>query len=187
MNEQTQPNWDERFGEPGRWCGEEPQEFLRRHLGLLPRGRALELAMGEGRNAIFLAQQGYQVTGIDKSPVGVAKARDWARELGLQISAVAADLENYTLPVEAFDLVVSTYYLQRSLFPQMERALKPGGALFIETYTIEQLERAKGPRNPDYLLQPNELYRAFRHLRVAYYREIEDDRRAVATLLAFRP
>ena len=142
--------------------------------------------MGEGRNALLLARHGFAVTGIEKSPAAIAKARERARELGLPLTVIEADLENYPLPVAQFDVVLCFYYLQRSFFPALERALKPGGALVMETCTTDQLQLPGGPRHPDYLLQPNELYRAFRHLRVAYYREVTKETRAVASLLAYR-
>lgn len=186
MNPRRQPNWEERYAQPGCCCGREPVDFLREHLDELPRDAALDLAMGEGRNALFLAQHGFSVTGIDNSPTGVAKAEARAREQGLRLKTVVANLESYALPVEEFDVVLCCYYLQRSLFPQMERALKQGGALLVQTLTVEQLQFSTGPRNREHLLEPNELYRTFRHLRVAYYREVVRGERAVASLLAYR-
>lgn len=187
-NEQHgKPDWEERYGQPGYWCGEEPVDFLHLHLPDLPRGTALDLAMGEGRNALFLAQHGFTVTGIEKSSAGVAKARTRAHKEGVEIKIIEADLENYTLPRAEFDVVLCFFYLQRSLFPQMKAALKPGGALIIETYTVEQLQFARGPRRREFLLEPNELYAAFRQLRIAHYREVIRDQRALASLLAYKP
>ncbi len=180
------PDWEERYRQPGYFCGTRPTEFLQEHFSELPRGAALDLAMGEGRNALFLAQQGFSVTGIEKSPTAVAKARKRAHDLGVALACIQADLENYALPVEQYDVVLCFNYLQRNLFPAMVRALKPGGALMMETYTIEQAHAPRGPRNPAHLLQPNELYYAFRDLRVAYYREVVRGERAVASLLAYK-
>lgn len=185
MTEQ-QPDWEERYAQPGYFCGTEPAQFLRGHLQELPRGAVLDLAIGEGRNALFLARHGYRVYGVDQSTVGLAKAQARVRQLGLHAYLWAADLERYPLPEAQFEVVVCFYYLQRSLFPQMERALRQGGALIMETYTIEQLPCRHGPSNPEHLLQPNELYRAFRHLRVVHYREMIKEERATASLLAFR-
>ena len=186
MKSRRQPNWEERYAQPGCCCGREPVDFLREHLDELPQGAALDLAMGEGRNALFLAQHGFSVTGIDSSPTGVAKAEARAREQGLRLKTIVADLESYALPGEEFDVVLCCYYLQRSLFPQMERALKQGGALLVQTLMVEQLQFSTGPRNREHLLEPNELYRTFRHLRVTYYREVVRGERAVASLLAYR-
>ena len=106
--------------------------------------------------------------------------------MGLPLSLVAADLENSELPVEQFEVVLCFYYLQRTLFSPIMRALKLGGALVMETYTIDQLQFSHGPRTPEHLLQPNELYQAFRQLRVGYYREIVREHRAIASLLAYK-
>ncbi|MFQ5777985.1 MAG: class I SAM-dependent methyltransferase [Terriglobia bacterium] len=178
--------WQERYQQPGYRCGTEPVEFLRQHLAEVDRGTALDLAMGEGRNAVFLARRGFAVTGIEGASAAIAKARALAQKARVTLTAIQANLEEFALPVAQFDLVLCFYYLQRDLFTAMERALKPGGALMVETYTTDQLRLARGPRRPEHLLQPNELYRAFRHLRVAYYREVTRGGRAVASLLAYR-
>jgi SAM-dependent methyltransferase len=179
-------DWEERYCQPGTWCGTEPVAFLREHLNELPRGCVLDLAMGEGRNALFLAQQGYRVTGVEKSRTAIEKAEQRARELGVQITSIPADLEKWTLPVEQFDLVLCFYYLDRNLFSAMESALRRGGALAMETYTVDQLRFRQGPRNPAHLLEARELYQAFRHLHIAYYRELVTNDRALSSLLAFR-
>ena len=95
-----------------------------------------------------------------------------------------ADIEQCELESEAYDLLVCFYYLQRTVFPQIKRALRHGGALVFETFTIEQLQLASGPRNPAHLLNPNELCHAFRNLRVSYYRERVRGGKAVASLVA---
>jgi len=181
-----QPDWEARYRQPGSWAGDEPVPLLREHLAELPRGAALDLAAGEGRNAVFLARNGFTVTAIEKSPAGIAKARVRAEKEGVEIEIIEADLESYSLPRAQFDVVLCFFYLQRSLFPQMEAALRPGGALVMETYTVEQLQFARGPRRREFLLEPNELYEAFRHLRIAHYREGVRDERAVASLLAYK-
>lgn len=186
MSEPHPPNWEERYGHPGYWCGTEPVEFLRENLAALPGGTALDLAMGEGRNALFLARHGYAVTGIEKSSTAIAKASARAEKESLRLTAIEADLESCALPQEQYNVVLCFYYLQRNLFVAMEQALAPGGALLIETYTVEQLHLPHGPRRRDHLLEPNELYHAFRHLRVALYREVTREGRAVASLLAYK-
>jgi tellurite methyltransferase len=91
-----------------------PHPFLRDHLALLPRGRALELAMGEGHNAIFLARQGFSVTGINISAVAVARSLQLSQEMGVAINAHCMDLRTTILPVNAYDVVTCFYYLQIS-------------------------------------------------------------------------
>ena len=136
----------------------------------IPRGRALDIATGKGRNAIFLAEQGFDVVAIDVSPVALDEARRRAAEKSLSISWQQADLEQIELPKTTCDLIVNFNYLQRSLIPQIKAALKPGGHVIFETYLIGQ-EMIGHPKNPAYLLRHNELLELFRDFRVLCYRE----------------
>jgi SAM-dependent methyltransferase len=136
----------------------------------IPRGRALDIATGKGRNAIFLAEHGFDVVAIDVSPVALDEARQRAAGKSLSISWQQADLERIELPEATYDLVVDFNYLQRSLIPQIKAALKPGGNAIFETYLIGQ-EVLGHPKNPAYLLRHNELLELFRDFRVLCYRE----------------
>ena len=136
----------------------------------IPRGRALDIATGKGRNAIFLAEHGFDVVAIDVSPVALDEARQRAAGKSLSISWQQADLERIELPEATYDLVVDFNYLQRSLIPQIKAALKPGGHAIFETYLIGQ-EILGHPKNPAYLLRHNELLELFRDFRVLCYRE----------------
>ena len=136
----------------------------------MPRGRALDIATGKGRNAIFLAEHGFDVVAIDVSPVALDEARQRAAGKSLSISWQQADLERIELPEATYDLVVDFNYLQRSLIPQIKAALKPGGHVIFETYLTGQ-EILGHPKNPAYLLRHNELLELFRDFRVLCYRE----------------
>jgi len=136
----------------------------------IPRGRALDIATGKGRNAIFLAEQGFDVVAIDVSPVALDEARGRAAGKSLSISWQQADLEQIELPKTTYNLIVNFDYLQRSLMPQIKTALAPGGHVIFETYSIGQ-EVIGHPKNPAYLLRHNELLELFRDFRVLCYRE----------------
>ena len=136
----------------------------------LPKGRALDIATGKGRNAIFLAERGFQVVGIDISPVALETARRISREKSLAIDWQEADLERFDLPQGDYDLVLNLNYLQRSLVPQIKKTLKPGGWVIFETYLTDQ-SKIGHVTNPAYLLLHNELLDFFRDFRVLYYRE----------------
>src|SRR3972149_2081218 len=98
----------------------EPSSFLVENAGLLPKGRVLDVAMGTGRNAVYLARMGYNVKGIDKSPEAVLYAREIAQKAGISIKAEIADLEaDYTIEKSAYDAIICFNYLQRSLIPQI--------------------------------------------------------------------
>ncbi len=163
--------WNARYAGRAGLVAAEPNPFLQEHVALLPRSHALELAMGEGHNAIFLAQQGFSVTGIDISKIAVARALRMARRAGVSIEAHVLDLRTAMFPSETYDAVICFYYLQRDLFPHIVRTLKPGGVVIYETFTKEEA-RYGHPTNPAYLLEPNELLKAFKPLRIRVYRDL---------------
>lgn len=178
--------WNEKYAAEEYIFGTQPIPFLVEHVDLLPRGKALDIAMGEGRNGVFLATKGFDVTGVDISERGLEKARRLAAERGAEITTRVVDLEAYELPRNAYDLVLCTYYLQRDLFPQMKAALKPGGVALVETYTLEH--RAYRPQFPKaYLLRTNELLEHFRDFTILRYQFVDDGTAAYASILARKP
>ena len=141
--------WDERYAEPGWAFGEAPNDFLREHAAALPVGRTLCLAEGEGRNAVFLAGLGHAVTGVDRSHVGLAKARGLAERHGVHLDLVQADLGTWSLGVGTWDAIVSIFaHVPGEVRPGLHRrvveALRPGGMLLLEAYTPAQFGRGTG-------------------------------------------
>jgi tellurite methyltransferase len=176
--------WNARYTAQGDRGLAAPNAFLRAHLAMLPKGDVLELAMGEGHNAIFLAQHGFAVTGVDISDVAVERALHLARLAGVTIEARQADLSTLTLPPNAYDVVACFHYLQRNLLPQIANALRVGGMVIYETFSQEQAQYGH-PTNPAYLLQPNELLEAFQGLRIRVYRDlVVEGPQAVVSLIA---
>lgn len=181
--------WDQRYRSQDAGP-REPAQFLTENLALLPpTGRVLDVAMGTGRHALFLAGRGYEVTGVDISPVAVQRCLEEARRLGVRIEAVCADLTAWQWPASAFDIVLDFYFLQRDLCSRIAAALRPGGVLVFETFTTIQRQFGWGPTEDDFLLTPGELPTLFPTLHVVRYRETivaEDDRgpKAVASLIA---
>jgi tellurite methyltransferase len=169
--------------------GREPNPFLKRHIRSLPKGKALDVAAGEGRNAVFLAQHGFDVDAIDISEKGLKKARQLARETGVKIHALLFDLDTYSFERENYDLIADFYFLKRNLIPRMKKGLKKGGKIIFETYILEHRTLdTSGPRQAKYFLKPNELLRLFENFRILFYREgifKEGGRRkAIASLIA---
>jgi len=164
--------WDEKHAAEGATL--KPSGFLKEIFEAdswpLPKGRALDIAAGKGRNAIFLAERGFQVMAIDISPVALDMARRAAKEKSLIIDWQEADLERIELPAAHYDLVLNFNYLQRSLVGQIKKTLKPSGWVIFETYLMDQ-SQVGGLINPDYLLRHNELLDFFLDFRVLYYRE----------------
>jgi tellurite methyltransferase len=162
-----------------------PARFLVENIDLLPGGRVLDVAMGDGRNAIFLASKGFNSEGIDLSEENIARAQASARDNGVTIKARAVDLEKdpYIQP-GAYDVIICFRYLQRSLIPHMKNGLREGGIIVYETYTIDQLQFGK-PKNPDFLLGHNELLNMFRDFYcIRYHEGIIYDKKAMAGIIA---
>lgn len=197
MGHDEKTQWNRRFSE-GSHQSVQPDSFLVKayseFMASSKPGRALDVAGGAGRHALWLAEQGWQVELIDISDVAIELARkNIASRLNgvLTHSPIAKrivtriqDLETgASLAEEAYDLILVFFYLERSLFPALISALRPGGVLLYKTYTLEQLRFGGGPRHPMHLLKPNELLQAFCSLRVLHYHETIHDR-GVAELVA---
>jgi SAM-dependent methyltransferase len=182
-------HWDARYRDSFK--PRPPAELLQTWIDRLPAGRALDLACGAGRNALLLAERGWRTLGVDLSPVGLHLARDEARRRGLQLDLLAVDLQAWRWPRERFDLVGVFRFLDRALCLQMAAALRPGGALIYETFTIDQRSYEGGPRSDAMLLQPGELPTLFPTLEALEYEEgvfMEAGRpRALARLVGRRP
>jgi SAM-dependent methyltransferase len=190
MSQEERRTWDERF-RAGDHAGTEPDSFLAsldEYRALLPEsGRALDVACGAGRNAVWLAQRHWSVTGCDISMEGLRKARGLASVRGVTIDLVCADLENAP-PFQnncqgIFDLILCFFYLERSLYPYLKAALKPGGLIFYKTYTLGHKRVTASPMRNAYLLEPQELLHAFQDFRVLYYQELVSGR-GVAQMIA---
>ena len=192
--------WDERYREGPEQAAATPSPIVSELLPLLPVGHALDLACGAGRHALLLAGRGYATTGVDVAGRGLDLAEERARTAGVfvrrttrleepkhrsvsGITLVQADLQSTPLPADSFEVIVCVHYLQRSLFPQIEQALRPKGMLVFETFTRAHLEFAAGPRNPEFLLESHELRSAFPGLRTIFYRELRAGK-GIASLLA---
>ena len=152
--------------------GKEPTAFLNEKLSLLKKGKALVLAMGEGHNAVYLAENGFDVTGVDISAVGIEKCERLAEERGVVVNSVVANLTDYDMGREQYDLITNFYFFDKSILPGVIDSLKPGGIFIFETYSRDHPKHSKfGPKNPDYLVKPNELLEIFKSLRILYYED----------------
>jgi tellurite methyltransferase len=168
-----------------------PSEWVVEHRELLSgHGRALDVACGEGRDALALARLGYDVDAIDVSDIAIDALRAAADQRALPICPRIVDLEREPLPDNTYDAVVCINYLQRDLFAQLERALRPGGLLIVETFGRAHIDELGADFNQAYVLERNELLRAFPGLHVVHYREGVTQRsgapRGVASIVAQR-
>jgi len=167
-----------------------PAPFLEAMLPRMPKGGvALDVAAGHGRESVFLAMHGWDVTAMDRAPEALEKAAALATRSGTSIRTQVRDLERGDPGIEEahYDAVVCFRFLHRPLFPRLERALKPGGCLVYETFRVGQ-ERFGRPTHRQYLLADNELSSAFPLLDVEHYAESEPAGGPItASLFARRP
>ncbi len=135
-------------------------------------GRALDIATGSGRHTLPLARAGFKTFGVDIRHDAVADAMRAAASEGLAIHGWCADLTSAPLPVQRFDLIVVTRYLQRDLFPSLCDALAPDGVILYETFTVAQRAYGRGPTSPEHLLEPGELRERLGRLEVLFDEEV---------------
>ncbi len=146
-------------------------QVLRENRHLLPgSGDALDLACGRGGNALLLAQHGLRTSGWDISPVAVEQLNTQAAAAKLPLTATVRDVAAQPPVATSFDIIVVSRFLERTLCAALVAALRPGGLLFYQTFTVTKAQ-AGGPSNPDYLLAENELLRLFADLQLRVYRE----------------
>ncbi|MCB1741655.1 MAG: class I SAM-dependent methyltransferase [Gammaproteobacteria bacterium] len=147
------------------------EEWLERlpHAGHAGR-RALDVACGAGRNALYLAAAGYQVDAVDISGEALARAEASARERGLSLHLHELDLDDADLPGGDYDLILVSRYLNRDLFPALVEALADDGFLIYDTHLLTDVE-VGGPGTSRFRLRPQELLHLCHALRIVYYRE----------------
>jgi SAM-dependent methyltransferase len=172
--------WNERYSEPGFAYGEAPNDFLLECVEHLPARRAvLSLGEGEGRNAVFLAQRGFEVWALDQSPVGLAKAERLASARSVTIHTIVADLSEYDLGEARWGAIVSVWChlpsaLRERVHRDCVRALEPGGVLVLEAYSPAQLaHNTGGPKSEDQLYSLAQLRSDLEGLEWIIGREVE--------------
>lgn len=160
-------NWDERYAS-GKYSTDKPHRLLSELAGKLSPGKALDLACGAGRHAIFLAENGWNVIAVDNSRVGIEIAGKRAKEKGVRVDFRAADLEKgeFAIEPDAYDLVCDFYYLQPDLFAPMKAGVKTGGIVVSTVHIYGEGEEAG-----NFLLREGELREYFRDFEILHYHE----------------
>lgn len=161
----TRDFWNEKFANTEYVYGTEPNDFLVSAVTKLKRGATLSLAEGEGRNAVWLAQQGFTVSAIEQSQKGVAKTLRLALQRGVIVMAERGELETFHIQPNSWDLVVSIFAhtpqeLRRKLHRQVVAGLKPGGVFVLEAYTPAQIANNTGGPKDASLMPTAELLRS---------------------------
>ncbi|WP_419655656.1 TehB: predicted tellurite resistance protein [Desulfosarcina variabilis str. Montpellier] len=161
MTDQDRKKWDTRYkNDLGDFA---PSSILTQYWQLASCGSALDIACGNGRNSFFLAEKGFTVEAVDISTVATGHLND--KHPGIHV--ICQDLDTWKISPNRYDLIVNVHFLDRRLFPMIERALKPDGVLIFESF-ISQNAHPFGLRN-------NELLHAFQTLRIIYYEEKPND------------
>ena len=173
--------WDERYSAGEYVYGQEPNDFLVSVAGRIPRGRVLSLADGQGRNGVYLAGLGHQVTGVDSSAIGLEMARQLALERGVRIETIVADLAAFDLGRECWDGIVSIFChlpppVRKDLLRRVVDGLRPGGVFIMEAYAPAQLNFGTGgPSSVELLVPLSELKNELAGLRLDHAVEVERD------------
>ncbi len=173
--------WDERYATEHYIYGTQPNVFLEQNFTQLPRGKVLCLADGEGRNSVFLAKQGYKVTAVDASTVGIEKAKKLAQDNNVDVKYIHADLARYPLGTEQWDGIVSIFChlpekVRTELHAQVVQGLKNGGVLLLEAYTPEQLKHGTGgPPTAELTMSADILKQELHGLQFSLLQELERD------------
>jgi SAM-dependent methyltransferase len=171
--------WDERYRAEEYAYGTTPNTFLVENVNSIPKGNVLSLAEGEGRNAVFLAKQGYSVTAVDASIVGLNKAGKLARANNVDIEFIQADLADYDVGENKWDGIVSIFcplppVIRRTLYKNVMAGLKQNGVFLLEAYTPEQLKYGTGGGNSADVMQSGESLRAeLSGLKFLHLKELE--------------
>ena len=173
--------WEGRYSVDTYIYGTEPNDFLRDNVATLPRGSALCLAEGEGRNAVFLAESAFDVHSVDLTESGVAKTLRLAERRGVQVLAVAGDLAVFDIGTERWDLIVSIFahmppHVRHDLHHRVVAALKPGGTFLLEAYTPSQIGRGTGgPSSAEMTMTLDSLRDELVGLEIVYAEELDRD------------
>ncbi len=186
MSSKDLEKWNKKYSVEEYIGGKTPCGWLTDNTEVLTgNGKALDIAMGEGRNSIYLAQLGYEVTGIDISDVGVKKAQALAEEKHIELKTVIADLDEYQFEEKSFDLVVCFNFLDRNLFPKIRELVSPGGLVIYETFSIDFLKYSSFKK--EWVLDYGELLKVFQGYRILRYREVDDGQKGFASIIAQKP
>lgn len=188
-------SWDAKWAKrqrEGALVNDRPHPLVVQFAAQLKPGRALDVACGTGRNALYLAELGWQVTAVDSSKVAIEILLERARELGVQVDARVADLEKgeFIIEPDSYDLIVNCCYLQRDLIPAIKAGVRIGGVVIAVIAMMDDNLNLK-PMNPAFLLQPGELRSEFESWKLLHdfegRPEEKSDRRATAEIVAGSP
>jgi tellurite methyltransferase len=178
---EDQERWNQKYAAGD--FPKKPSQIVQHFFGEAPMGRALDIAAGSGRNAVFLAGQGFKVDALDISDKAVAGLDTHAN-----VMPMCVDLDIFDISLNRYHLILNIRFLHRRLFPQIIEGLTDGGLLIFETYLIGNDAASQGVHRREFMLRPNELLHSFLSLRVIHYQETvsgdSEEDRPIASLVA---
>jgi SAM-dependent methyltransferase len=180
--------WNEKYGDPEFELPEDPIPELERWIEALPNGRALDVATGTGRNALYLADRGHEVDAVDVSDEALELARKRAAERGVDVDWIRADLEEFDPEPDTYDVITVSFFAALEYLPDLKEALAPGGVLIYEHHLRSADDVEIGPSSKRHRYRSNDLLRACLDLTILHYEErvrtVTDGTAAVVTLIA---
>ncbi len=170
--------WNEKYLKKS--ISKDPTAIVKKYYKLAPKGRALDIAAGTGKNSLFLAQKGFTIEALDVSDVALQKI------VGRhpKIYPICIDIDTFDIPARRYSLIINIQFLSRRLFPYIQEGLTPGGIVIFETYLDEPTEASYGPTCRDYLLRENELLHGFLSLKIILYEEKKNRRQRESRYMA---
>ena len=179
--------WDKRYEGVSYLFGKEPILLLKSFSSLLKKGKTLDVAMGEGRNLVFLASQGFEGEGVDCSKVAIEKAKKLAEEKKVNVETKVQNLDFFLMPLMKYDTVVMAYFRPLSrFFSEIKRGLVAGGTFALEAYTTEHARLNPNNPNVDFeeCYKPNEVMQHLRDFHVLYYKEVPEGNTCLVQAIA---
>jgi tellurite methyltransferase len=172
VNLESKAAWDAKYNRPHFIFGKRPAQFLFDNYMFIPKeSHVLDMGMGEGRNAVFLAQKGYEVTGVDISSVAIKKAQYLAKEYDVKIKSIVGRMQDFVSP-QLYDAIICFYYVDRALINKMRSWLRPGGVLIFEAHTLRQRTKLMHAQDPiEYFLKEQELLKWFNGWKILKFEE----------------
>lgn len=169
--------WEERYQEKASRYGKEPSTFLANNLKYLRKGKVLDLGMGEGRNSVYLAQKGFEVTGVDFAPTALGRAEKLAADTGVKVDIQSKDVDMFLLPLMTYDSVVIVNYKPNLRFlKDINRGLQQGGVILIDAYTVEHIRKGCSPTVEMFeAYGANEVLHNLKNVHISFYQERQDD------------
>jgi tellurite methyltransferase len=183
--------WDKKYEESPYGGGKDPSKFLLDNIDRLQKGKVLDVGMGEGANAVYLAQKGFKVRGFDYSQKAIDHANALAKDTGVEIETKKADLDLFLFGLLEYDSVIMMFYKPPIIryYSEIIRALKQGGTLLVESWTDDELPNIIGQDESyrDFYFKSNELLRNLKGMRILFYNESIVGKRHVIQCLAQKP